>query len=240
MIENTIMIIFSIIVPLFMLKNVKNNCKDRKQLKDILEENKYDIITYIAMVIGFIIRLINLEKMPNGLIPDEASAGYEAFSILNYGTDRLGKSMPVFLISWGSGQNALYTYLLIPFIKLLGLTKFAIRLPMALISCISIITIYFLLKNIFNKKVATIGTIFFAICPWHIMKARYGLESNIYSIICSILYGIRHKKRKNESVLSWLGFFRNFHIFIWNIIFFCCNFYNYNSCIFIDKKKNKI
>lgn len=151
MIENTIMIIFSIIVPLFMLKNVKNNCKDRKQLKDILEENKYDIITYIAMVIGFIIRLIHLEKIPNGLIPDEASAGYEAFSILNYGMDRLGKSMPVFLISWGSGQNALYTYLLIPFIKLLGLTKFAIRLPMALISCISIITIYFLLKNIFNK-----------------------------------------------------------------------------------------
>lgn len=208
MIENAIAIIFSVIIPLFMLKNVKNNCKDRKQLKDILEENKYDIITYIAMVIGFVIRLINLEKMPNGLIPDEASAGYEAFSILNYGMDRLGKSMPVFLISWGSGQNALYTYLLIPFIKLLGLTKFAIRLPMALISCISIITIYFLLKNIFNKKVATIGTIFFAICPWHIMKARYGLESNIFPniVLFAVFYMVLGIKKEKMSLfyLGWL------------------------------------
>lgn len=207
MIENIILIAFSITTPMIILKNVIKNCKNRKKLKCILNENKYEIVTYVAMVIGFAIRLINLEKMPNGLIPDEASAGYEAFSILNYGTDRWGKSIPVFLISWGSGQNALYTYLLIPFIKVLGLTKFAIRLPMALVSCASIIAMYFLLKNIFNKKIATIGAIFLAICPWHIMKARYGLESNIFPniVLFAVLFmvlGIK-KEKINIFYIGW-------------------------------------
>lgn len=208
MIENIIIIALSIIMPLFILNNAIRDCKKGKKIKNILQENKYELITYFAMVVGFIIRLINLEKMPNGLIPDEASAGYEAFSILNYGTDRLGKSYPVFLISWGSGQNALYTYLLIPFIKIFGLTKFAVRLPMAIISCISIIAMYCLLKNIFNKRIATIGVIFLAICPWHIMKARYGLESNIFPnvVLFAILFmvlGIR-KEKMSIFYLGWL------------------------------------
>lgn len=208
MIENIIIIALSIIMPLFILNNAIRDCKKGKKIKNILQENKYELITYFAMVVGFIIRLINLEKMPNGLIPDEASAGYEAFSILNYGTDRLGKSYPVFLISWGSGQNALYTYILIPFIKIFGLTKFAVRLPMAIISCISIIAMYCLLKNIFNKRIATIGVIFLAICPWHIMKARYGLESNIFPnvVLFAILFmvlGIR-KEKMSIFYLGWL------------------------------------
>ena len=207
MIENIIIIVFSIIMPVFILNNTIRDCKKKKKIKNILKENKYELITYFAMVVGFIIRLINLEKMPNGLIPDEASAGYEAFSILNYGTDRLGKSYPVFLISWGSGQNALYTYLLIPFIKILGLTKFAVRLPMAIVSCISIIAMYYLLKNIFNKKIATIGVIFLAICPWHIMKARYGLESNIFPnvVLFAILFMTLGIKKYKMSIfyLGW-------------------------------------
>ena len=207
MIENIILIAFSIIMPVFVLNNAIRDCRKKKKIKNILKENKYELITYFAMAVGFIIRLINLEKMPNGLIPDEASAGYEAFSILNYGTDRLGKSYPVFLISWGSGQNALYTYILIPFIKILGLTKFAVRLPMAIISCVSIIAMYYLLKNIFNKKIATIGVIFLAICPWHIMKARYGLESNIFPnvVLFAILFMTLGIKKYKMSIfyLGW-------------------------------------
>ena len=207
MIENIILIAFSIIMPVFILNNAIRDCRKKKKIKNILKENKYELITYFAMVVGFIIRLINLEKMPNGLIPDEASAGYEAFSILNYGTDRLGKSYPVFLISWGSGQNALYTYILIPFIKILGLTKFAVRLPMAIISCVSIIAMYYLLKNIFNKKIATVGVIFLAICPWHIMKARYGLESNIFPnvVLFAILFMTLGIKKYKMSIfyLGW-------------------------------------
>ena len=43
---------------------------------------------FIILVAGMLVRVIGIEDMPNALNCDEASAGYEAFSILNYGIDR--------------------------------------------------------------------------------------------------------------------------------------------------------
>lgn len=239
MIENIILIAFSIIMPVFILNNTIRDCKKKKKIKNILKENKYELITYFAMVVGFIIRLINLEKMPNGLIPDEASAGYEAFSILNYGTDRLGKSYPVFLISWGSGQNALYTYLLIPFIKILGLTKFAVRLPMAIVSCISIIAMYYLLKNIFNKKIATIGVTFLAICPWHIMKARYGLESNIFPnvVLFAILFMVLGIKKEKMRTFYFGWFLLGLSTYAYGTSYFFVTIFSIITLIFLLVKR---
>lgn len=45
-------------------------------------------IVFIILVVGMLIRVIGISDIPNALNCDEASAGYEAFSILNYGIDR--------------------------------------------------------------------------------------------------------------------------------------------------------
>ena len=105
------------------------------------------VFIFCIFVIGFLVRIIAIDSVPNGLNVDEASIGYEAYSILNYGIDRNGKSIPVFLEAWGSGQNALYAYIIMPFVKILGLSAFSVRLPMAIISCISLIVIYKLLNK---------------------------------------------------------------------------------------------
>ena len=125
--------------------------------------DKYIIIIVLIFILGFAVRIIGIDVFPNGLNVDEASAGYEAYSIGNYGIDRNGKSMPVFLEAWGSGQNALYTYICIPFVKLLGLSVFSIRLPMAIIGCISLVVMYKILKMQNNKKLTVIVLAFFAI-----------------------------------------------------------------------------
>ena len=52
----------------------------------------------------------------------------DTYSIMNYGIDRNGNFIPTFLVAWGSGQNALYTYMLIPFVKILGLSLLSARL----------------------------------------------------------------------------------------------------------------
>ncbi len=169
--------------------------------------NKFKLAVLIVLVIGCLVRLINIDGLPDGLDCDEASSGYEAYAIGEYGIDRNGKEMPVFLVSWGSGQNALYTYLLIPFIKIFGLNTFSVRLPMALIGCLSLFIFYKLILLLKNKKAALIALIFFAICPWHIMKSRWGLESNIFPdlVLLAIYlsaYGIKNKK----NTFTYLGF----------------------------------
>lgn len=48
----------------------------------------WNILIILIFIIGMIIRIVGIADMPNALNCDEASAGYEAFSILNYGIDR--------------------------------------------------------------------------------------------------------------------------------------------------------
>lgn len=140
------------------------------------------LLLLAILLLGILVRVVGIGEAPRGFNQDEASAGYDAFAILKYGIDRNGIHNPVHLIAWGSGQNAAYSWLCMPFIALLGLSVWSVRLPMALVGCVSLVIFYFLLKNIHreNKAFVLLGTFLFAIFPWHIMKSRWSLESNLF------------------------------------------------------------
>ena len=165
-----------------------------------MKDKKYWILFFVLLFVGISIRLLLIDVLPSALNCDEASSGYEAYSLLNYGIDRNGNHNPVFLVAWGGGQNALLTYLIIPFVKVFGLNTLSVRLPMALLGCFSLVVFYFLLKKVSNRKLATIGLLFLVLCPWHIMKSRWGLESNLFPdliLLFSFLFiwGIEEKKK---------------------------------------------
>src|SRR5574341_1966513 len=86
---------------------------------------KYLVIALLLVGIGA--RFLLFGSIPPGLNQDEASTGYDAYAILNYGMDRNGFHNPVHITSWGSGQSALYVYFAMPFIALFGLNVMAIR-----------------------------------------------------------------------------------------------------------------
>ena len=132
-----------------------------------------------VLILGFCVRLISLEALPAGLNADEASALYDAWAILNYGIDRCGNHVPVLLESWGSGQNALLSYVSTPFIALLGARPLALRLPMAISGCVSLVFMWLLARRARGERFALWALLFLAVCPWHIMAVRWGLESNL-------------------------------------------------------------
>ena len=177
------------------------------KIKDFIFKNKFNILITVILTIGILVRIVGITEYPQGLNQDEASAGYEAYSLYAEGIDRNEKFLPVHFISWGSGQNVLYSYLMIPFILIFGLTELAVRLPMAIIGCISLILTYFTLKRMKNKKLAIVGLAFLAICPWHIMKSRWGLESNLFpdlilTAVYFIIKAIDNKKMYNLYIAS--------------------------------------
>lgn len=191
-----------------MYVNMKN--KKIEYIIRVIDKKKiYTFLLYTLIIIGFCIRLVGLGHYPLGLNQDEASAGYDAYSIFKYGVDRNGNSYPIFLLAWGSGQNALYSYLCIPFIAFLGLNEFAIRLPMAIIGCISVVVVANLAKILFkNNSYTLIVTFFFAICPWHIMKSRWALESNIFpDIILLCFYFLVIYVKKNKNIFIYIAAF---------------------------------
>ncbi|MFI3128859.1 MAG: glycosyltransferase family 39 protein [Bacillota bacterium] len=205
---NIAMIIFSILFGMiFSYKPICCVIKSQNKKAEFFEHKNQFILSGIT-IIGCLFRTVCLGSLPAGLNQDEASIGYEAFSLAYYGIDRNGLSFPVHFISWGSGQNALYAYILIPFIKIFGLTTFSLRLPMALLGCVSIYVFYYLLKIILPKY-AILGTFFFAINPWHIEKSRWALEANIFPdlfLIALLLFMLAINGKKIYYVLSGIVF----------------------------------
>ncbi len=205
---NIAMIIFSILFGLiFSYKPILCVVKSQNKKDEFLDYKNQFILSAIV-IIGCLFRTVCLGSLPAGLNQDEASIGYEAFSLAYFGIDRNGLSFPVHFISWGSGQNALYAYILIPFIKVFGLSTFSLRLPMALLGCVSIYVFYYLLKILLPNH-AILGTFFFVINPWHIEKSRWALEANIFPdlfLIAFLLFLIAINGKKVYYVLSGVVF----------------------------------
>ena len=196
--ELFIVIFFCFLLPMCVLVNPIRDCA--KNDKSLFKEYKGEVFLFFIFMIGSFVRLFAIGRFPNALNVDEASSGYDAFSLMKWGVDRAGNSYPVYLYAWGSGQSVLYSYLMIPVIAVTGLTEYGIRLPMAITGAISLYVFYYLIKNIFdNKKYGIIATAFFAICPWHIMKSRWGMECNIFPdliLLASLLLVLGLKKEK--------------------------------------------
>ena len=148
----------------------------------VLKRKRYVIeFTAVAllMLLGAAVRLWDLGAVPFGLNQDEASAGYEAWAILNYGIDRCGNAWPVLLESWGSGQNALYTYLAMPFISALGLNELSLRLPMAIFGVLTLAVFWRMARRCRGPAFGVCALFFLAVNPWHVMISRWALESNL-------------------------------------------------------------
>lgn len=114
--------------------------------------------------------------MPGGINQDEAFAGYEAWALLNFGLDSSGHSFPVYLTAWGSGMNALASYLMMPFIAVFGLEVWVIRLPQLIVSCLTLVAVFGIVRRLAGGRAALIALLLVAVCPWHVYLSRWGLE----------------------------------------------------------------
>lgn len=140
---------------------------------------KKEIFILILIVfLALILRVWNLESYPSGFNADEASIGYNAYSLIKTGRDEYGTFLPITFKSFADYKPGLYFYLVIPFVYLMGLSELAVRLPSALLGVGTVVLIYFLSKKIFNSSVGLISALFLTITPWHIHFSRGGWESN--------------------------------------------------------------
>lgn len=148
--------------------------------EQIKRENHLEWAVAIGLlVLGAALRLIALGALPYGLNQDEASAGYEAFALLQAGIDRCGNAWPLLFVSWGSGQNVLLSYLALPFVALLGLGPWSIRLPCAICGCLTLPVFWRLARRCGGRRFGLLALGLLALNPWHIMISRWGLESNL-------------------------------------------------------------
>lgn len=139
------------------------------------------VILLIISALAFGLRFINIDKSPPGFLWDEASFGYEAFSVLKTGKDEYGESFPLLFKAFGEYKGGFYVYLSVPFIAILGLTETATRLPSIIFGSLIPLLGYFLAKELIPKdqKIPLISALLLAISPWAIHFSRGAWEANI-------------------------------------------------------------
>ncbi len=160
---------------------------------------KYLII--LILILASVLRLWNLAGYPMGLNADEAALGYNAYSLLTTGRDEHGYVWPINLESFGDFKPAGYAYMLIPFIKILGLTELAVRMPSALFGILVVLGIYLLCKEIFeDSNIPEITAFMLAISPWHLHFSRGGWEVNVSTTLLVIGMWLLVKWTKSQKL----------------------------------------
>lgn len=127
--------------------------------------------------IAFLLRVIFLDKIPNGFYSDEASIGYNAYSIMQTGKDEHGELLPLYFRAFGEYKNPIYIYSAIPFIKIFGLNEFGVRLTSVMFGVLTVFFTYLLARELFNRRVGLWAALFLAISPWHIQFSRIAFEA---------------------------------------------------------------
>jgi 4-amino-4-deoxy-L-arabinose transferase-like glycosyltransferase len=179
--------------------------------------NKIPLI--IILIIAFLIRFINLDNTP-ALNPDEAALGYNAYSLLQTGKDEHGISWPLHFKSFGDFKPGGYVYLAMPFIKILGLNTFAVRLPNLILSLLTILFLYKLVLLLSkSNKLALLSALVLTFSPWHIHFSRGAWESSaaLSFVVIGTYFFFKSIKEK---------FILNFSLFV---VFYILSLYIYHS-----------
>lgn len=139
-------------------------------------------ILLIILLIALFLRFYRLNSIPPGAYIDEASYGYNAYSMLLTGRDEWGQVLPIFLRSFGTYPAPLYTYMLIPLVKFLDLSIFSVRLPVAIQGMVIVLLTFILVRFSNNNQknhLSILAALVVAISPWSIIYSRLAVEVNL-------------------------------------------------------------
>jgi len=159
-------------------------------------------ILILIFAVALFLRLYKLSEFPVGFHIDEASLGYNGYSLLLTGKDDNNKAHPLYIDMFGDNRPSGYHYLTILPIKFFGLTEFATRFSGALVGSITIFAMYLLAYVIFkNKIVGLLSAFLVAFSPWHIILSRASGEAIIalfFTVLgfSLLLHGLAENKKK--------------------------------------------
>ncbi|MBU0578853.1 phospholipid carrier-dependent glycosyltransferase [Patescibacteria group bacterium] len=163
----------------------------------------------VLVLFSFSIRFLWLDRSPRGLLIDEAHFGYISYSLVETGRDEHGISWPIVFKGFGDQKLPVQAYLLMPFIKFIGLNSVAVRLPSAIAGSLLVVAIYWLLREFkIKEELALFGALIVTLSPWTFILSRFAYEANIallfFTLAITFLYKITHKKGWLWAIMSAL------------------------------------
>ena len=138
-----------------------------------------------VLALGAGLRLDRLAETPAGLFADEAAIAANAWALGASGRDLAGTKLPLysrlrsFEVSGLTGivSQPVFQYASVPFVRLLGRTQTAARLPAVGFGVLGIAGAFLLGGALFDRRVGIAAAALLAIAPWHLHLSRVGFEA---------------------------------------------------------------
>lgn len=195
----------------------------------------HKILLSLIIILFLITRLYEINEIPASVYWDEASIGYNAYSILKTGKDEWGDFLPIHFRAFGEFKLPLYIYAVVPFVKIFGLNEFSVRIPSALFSLGTVYITYFFAKRITESSLVGLWSSFLiSISPWFFIFSRTGFEATAGLMFYLLgIYLFLNNSKKYFMPLSILSFilsmysYNSFRIIVpltLAILFFTRNF----------------
>ena len=154
------------------------------------------IVFFVILFLSFFLRFYKLSSIPNGPEWDEASVGYNAFSIAKTGHDEWGNKLPLIFSAFGDYKNPVYIYLSAIVIKVIGLSIFSTRFINALFGSL-LILIWYLIAKLATKdeKTSLLTAFLLAFSPFGVFFSRIagdGMMLSVFLISLGILFELMY------------------------------------------------
>lgn len=175
---------------------------------------KIKIILVFIVVSSVFLRFWRISEIPPSLSHDEVAIGYNAWSILQTGKDEYGTKFPLLFRSFDDYKPSGYIYTTALSEKIFGFNEFAVRFPSAFLGSMTVLVLYFLLKELFSSKsdfssfkynslkewqnlIPIIASFMLAISPWHINFSRAAFETNgsVFFLVLGLLFLFKGLRR---------------------------------------------
>ena len=167
------------------------------------------IIVFFAsiLILAAFVRFYKLNSAPPSISWDEAAVGYNAWTILHWGKDEWGKTLPTTFKSFEDDKHPVHIYLTVPTVAILGLNEIGVRASSALFGLLNVVIIFFLAKKIFgNNWAGLIASFILAISPYNIHFSRFNHELNfaLFFFMSGLYFLLKGIEKKNWLII--LGF----------------------------------
>ena len=168
-----------------------------------------NIFLILIFILFLFTRFYKISLVPGSLYWDEASIGYNAYSVLKTGKDEWGEFLPLHFRAFGEFKLPVYIYSVLGAEVLFGLTAFSVRVPAVVCSALAVLGLYLLVLKISrDKTIALVSSFLFSITPWFFIFSRTGYEATagLAFFIFALYFLIQAFAQKWQLVLSVLCF----------------------------------
>lgn len=157
----------------------------------------YIISLILICVLAAALHFYRLGDVPHGIAWDEAAIGYNGFAIWTTRRDEWLQKLPVSFKSFGDYKAPLAIYVSGFFTFLFGLNVWAVRLPFALASIVSILAIMLLTEILFRTKKndgaakmwSIVTGLIVLTSPWDFHFSRIAFETGMaLTLMCAGFY----------------------------------------------------